>query len=100
MCAMFGIYFLFDIYSFAASNDFITSSEIKTFVLYSTHNRLRACIDPCSSLYIDNNSKKISITSYVFDITYQRPVNYIFNYFIFEFNIGFSSIDIWKKELE
>ena len=143
-CSMCGLCLLFAVNSFAFSNDFMTSSEIKTnlvfspisynkflgtlvnddeydfkdqfseapfkrigievtrsyvgFVLYFTHNRFSASIDPCGESYFDK--EKISITSYILGVTFQRPIDFISRNFIFKFDLGFSSIDIWKKELK
>jgi len=66
--------------------------------LYFTHNRFSATVDPCGESYFEK--EKISITSYSLAATFQRPIDFISSNFIFKFDLGFSSIDIWKKELK
>ncbi len=68
------------------------------FVLYFTHNRVLTDIDPCGELYFEK--EKISISSYIFGITFQHPIAFISNDLLFKFNIGFSSISLWGNGLE
>lgn len=68
------------------------------FLLYFTHNRFNTHIDPSGELYY--SKEKASITSYTIGISFRSPISFISNNLFCRFAFGYSSVDIWKKELE